>query len=120
MSDQNVKGKSKYEAPILVPLGGIAKGSGVCSAGSAVVGGNWGGIGTCTVGTCFDALFPGITDCAPGANATQDCTAGPTAERDCTMGTCALRNCTAGVAATGPTCSAGDHAASCTAGAFQV
>ena len=107
MSDQNVKGKSKYESPILVPLGEIAKGSGVCSVGSAVVGGNWGGIGTCTVGTCFDALFPGITDCTAGPNATQDCSAGPTANRDCTAGTCALRDCTAGTAATDVTCSAG-------------
>jgi hypothetical protein len=91
---------SKYESPVLVPLGEMAKGSGVCSAGSSVTGNKWDQIGTCTVGACFDPAYPGITDCTPGYTATQDCTAGPTANRDCTAGTCALRACTAGTAAT--------------------
>ena len=103
MSNQKTEGKSKYESPVLVPLGEMAKGSGVCSAGSSVVGGNWGDIGNCTAGTC---VSPGITDCAAGAAATQDCTAGPTANRDCTAGTCALRACAAGTAATSA-CAAG-------------
>ncbi len=94
MSDHNAKGKPKYESPILVPLGEIAKGSGVCSVGSAVAGGvPWGDIGTCAVGPC---VLPGITDCAAGGDASNDCTAGPTASRDCSAGTCALRACTAG------------------------
>lgn len=103
MSDRNAKRKSKYESPILVPLGEMAKGSGVCSVGSSVTGAPWDEIGTCTAGTC---VSPGITDCAPGYTATQDCTAGPTANRDCSAGTCALRACTAGTAATSA-CTAG-------------
>jgi len=91
---------SKYESPVLVPLGEMAKGSGACTGGTSVV----------------------TPACAPGAAdaATLDCTAGPTATRDCTAGLSALRDCTAGTAATGTTCSAGDHAASCTGGSLQV
>ncbi len=37
MSEQNDKGKSKYESPILVPLGEMAKGSGACTMGSSVI-----------------------------------------------------------------------------------
>jgi hypothetical protein len=100
MAGQNAKGKLKYESPILVPLGEMAKGSGVCTVGSSVA----------------------VVACSPGPAdaAVIDCTAGPTATRDCTAGTTALRDCTAGVAATGTTCSAGDHAASCTAGSLHV
>ena len=91
---------SKYESPILVPLGEMAKGSGVCEVGTSVV------APACVAGAADSAVI--------------DCTAGLTAERDCTAGTAALRDCTAGVAATGTTCSAGDHAVSCTAGSMQV
>ena len=100
MSGQNVKGKSKYESPILVPLGEMARGSGVCEAGSAVV----------------------AVDCVTGeADAgTIDCTAGPTATRDCTAGTAAERNCTAGVSAI-PACSLGTAATlACTDGGQEV
>lgn len=96
---------SKYESPILVPLGEMAKGSGVCSAGSSVTGGvPWGDTTTCTVGTCVTV---GTIDCSAGNTAQQDCSEGTQASRDCTAGTCALRDCTAGVNATGTTCSAG-------------
>jgi hypothetical protein len=73
MSDQNVKGKSKYESPILVPLGEMAKGFGeaACAPGS-------GG------------------DCTAGPTATRDCTAGPNALRACTQGDAATVGCTAG------------------------
>ena len=88
---------SKYESPVLVPLGEMAKGSGVCSVGSSVV------APTCDTGTTDSAVI--------------DCTAGPTAVRDCTAGTAALRDCTAGVSATGSTCSQGGHASpTCTGG----
>jgi hypothetical protein len=108
MSDQNAKGKSKYESPILVPLGEMAKGSGVCSTGSSVAGGvPWGDVTNCTVGACFASITPGITDCTGGGTASQDCTAGPNAGRDCTAGVCALRACTAGTAATTGGCAAG-------------
>lgn len=106
MSNQDTGGKSKYESPILVPLGEMAKGSGVCGAGSSVVGGAWGGgVTTCFAGACVNP-GGGTTDCTAGAAATQDCSAGPTAMRDCTAGTCALRACTAGTAATSA-CTAG-------------
>lgn len=94
----SANGKSKYEAPILVPLGELAKGSGVCAAGSSVVGAPWENVDVCTAGACVNP-GAGATDCTPGFTATQDCTAGPTAARDCTAGTCALRACSAGTAA---------------------
>jgi len=91
---------SKYESPILAPLGAMAKGSGLCEAGSGV-------------------LPPG---CVPGAAdaAVIDCTAGSTAVRDCTAGTAALNNCSQGVSAL-PACTAGDSATgACTAGGAEV
>jgi hypothetical protein len=87
----NTNSKKKYETPPVVFLGSAAKGSGICSVGAVV-------------------SDPSIIDC----------TEGPTATRDCTAGTTAYRDCTAGVSATGTTCSAGDHALSCTAGAVHV
>ncbi len=96
MSSQNAKGKSKYESPILVPLGEMAKGSGLCEAGSSVA----------------------PVACSPGAADTGalDCTAGSTATRDCTAGTAAVRNCSQGVSAI-PACTAGNSATgACTAG----
>jgi hypothetical protein len=96
MSDQNARGKSKYESPILVPLGEMAKGSGVCTTGSSVV---------------APACSPGASDAAA-----VDCTAGVTATRDCTAGTSATRNCSQGVSAI-PACTAGNAATgACTAG----
>lgn len=62
MSKKDERTKPKYEAPILVPLGEMAKGSGACSAGS-------GDTGSCTAGGA--AL---IACTAGGAAAT--CTAG--------------------------------------------
>lgn len=101
MSGQNAKGKSKYESPILVPLGEMARGSGACEAGSSVVAG---------------------TACAEGAAdaGTIDCTAGPTAVRDCTAGTAATRDCSQGVSATNA-CSAGESALpACTNGTIAT
>lgn len=92
-----------YASPILVPLGALAKGSGQCTAGSAVIpGDDDDGGGGGEPGTCVNTG----TDCTAGATATNDCTAGPTACRDCSAGTAAVRACTAGTAAT----------AGCTAG----
>lgn len=76
----------KYESPILIPLGEMAKGSGLCETGSSVA------PVTCTVGDADAAVL----DCTAGYTATQDCSAGPTATRDCTAGTAALNACTAG------------------------
>lgn len=103
MSGQNAKGKSKYESPILVPLGEMARGSGVCAGGSSVV-----NTMTCSPGAADVALacscggtptYNTGADCTAGYYATQDCTAGPTANRNCTAGTCAQTACTAGTAA---------------------
>jgi hypothetical protein len=86
------KEKLVYASPILIPLGALAKGSGQCTAGSAVI--------------PHEECVNTGTDCTAGATATNDCTAGPTACRDCSSGTAAVRDCTAGTAAT----------AGCTAG----
>lgn len=87
---------SKYESPILAPLGAMAKGSGLCEVGSGVV---------------APACEPGAAD-----SAVIDCTAGSTAARDCSEGTAATNNCTAGVNAI-PACTAGNSATgACTAG----
>lgn len=97
MSGQSSK---KYESPILVPLGEMAKGSGLCEAGSSVA----------------------PVACSPGAAdaAVLDCTAGLTATRDCTAGTAAVRNCSQGVSAI-PACTAGTSATdACTAGGANV
>ena len=71
------KKKSTYQAPILVPLGEMAKGSGVCAAGSSVI--------------------PAAV-CAAGAADAADCTAGVNALNACSEGTAALAACTAGIA----------------------
>jgi hypothetical protein len=101
MSDKNVKGKLKYESPILVSLGGMGKGTGAdcTAAGLSAVGycsatGTWahGGAGYCTT----------------GASAGDYCTSvGTTA----TLGGCTTTGVSAGAACTG-----GGTAAPCGAG----
>ena len=99
MPDKNVKGKSKYEAPILVPLGEMAKGSGACGAGSS------GLPEACSAGTGVEV-------------SPINCTAGTTATTACTAGATAQTACTAGPANNGATCSAGGSASpTCTGGA---
>jgi len=101
MSDQNATGKSKYETPILVSLGGVAKGAGAncvpgatatgyCSAGNGATGSG----AYCSAGT--------------GANGGY-CTAGVTAADYCTSsGTVAtLGACTTSGFGAGAGCSAG-------------
>lgn len=87
---------AKYESPILVSLGGMAKGSGACTTGSAYAGVcvyNPGGDapytdpGNCTVGGLPNGY------CSAGTTATQlgssYCSAGSTASDYCTAGNCA-------------------------------
>lgn len=101
MSNNNVKMKSQYESPILVPLGEMAKGSGVCTTGSSVV------PVLCTAGAA-DAGAVGASDCTAGSGATSACTAGNTAQTACTAGPTNI----------GGTCSAGGQAnPTCTGGA---
>ena len=97
MSNQNAKGKLKYEAPVLASLGAMGKGAGVdCSAGSNAV-------GLCHAGT----------SASPG-----DCTSGTTAGSFCTsVGNSAQTACTAGNTAVSANCSGGSlPGAGCTAG----
>ena len=95
MPDQNAKGKSKYESPVLVLLGGVAKGAGVdCVPGAAAV-------GYCSPGTTANG---GAGYCSPGSNAQPGyCTAGITAGDYCTssgtvatLGACITSGFTAG------------------------
>jgi hypothetical protein len=101
MSNQNVNAKPNYESPILVPLGEIAKGSGLCATGSAVA--------------------PTLCAAGGGDAGVIDCTAGQTAARSCTQGATAKTACTAGPVNIGGTCSAGGQAnPTCTGGATPV
>ncbi|MBF0502087.1 MAG: hypothetical protein HQM09_18250 [Candidatus Riflebacteria bacterium] len=63
MTDPNSRKKLKYESPILVPLGLLARGSGACTAGS-------GDTDTCTAGGLA------LTACTAGNSAHAGCTAG--------------------------------------------
>jgi len=86
----------KYESPILSSLGEMAKGSGLCEAGTGVV------APVCVPG----ALDSAVIDCTAGLTATRDCTAGTAALNNCSQGVSAIPACTAGIAATGA-CTAG-------------
>ena len=55
MPGQNTKGKSKYESPVLVPLGELARGSGACGGGSSVI-----------APSCSPGSFVGNPVCSPG------------------------------------------------------
>jgi hypothetical protein len=72
MVDKEKKTKPKYEAPIVVPLGEMARGAGDCSPGS-------GDTGTCT---------------SVGGAATGTCTHGVSASATCTNGVSAITTCT--------------------------
>ncbi len=77
MSDQNATGKPKYESPVIIPLGEMAKGTGQgeCVAGSSAA-------SNCRGGTSAN---PGY--CQAGPNATPGyCHAGDNALADCTAG----------------------------------
>ena len=79
--------KSRYETPVMFDLGSMAKGSGVCTDGSA-----------------------------PSINPI-DCTAGGTATNACTAGDSAQFACSAGLTNVGATCSRGGFAdPTCTGG----
>ena len=74
MSSKNAKDKTKYESPVLVPLGEMAKGSGDCVAGTSDV-------VDCTAGTaalnnCTDAGVAALVACTAGNSAITACTAG--------------------------------------------
>ena len=85
MSDKNTGRKLKYEAPVMIPLGTLARGLGYCSTGSGASDGY----------------------CEPGAAAAAYCTAGIAAGTACTQGGAALTAaCTAGDSAVGA-CTAG-------------
>ena len=111
MSDKNLKGKSKYESPILVPLGEMAKGAGSCSTGSS------GAPEVCNTG---GTVTPSPPACTAGVTASTTCTAGGLATGACTMGTSATSACSAGNN-TLPACTAGTIATgACTAGGVKA
>lgn len=119
MLDQNIKGKLKYESPIIVPLGEMARGSGLCATGSSVAPGancaTGGADAGCSVGSSNVPACSagGAVDAAP-----INCTAGSNATDACTAGNSANVACTAGPANNGATCSAGGSASpTCTGGA---
>jgi len=70
--------KPRYEPPVMIYLGNMAKGSGQ----------------------------PPV-DCTAGPSAINNCTAGGNAQTACSAGTSAVQSCTDGVAATVVTCSGG-------------
>ncbi len=74
MSNNEKSAQPKYEAPILVPLGEMAKGAGACVAGS-------GDRGDCTMGGLADnACTAGPVNnggtCSAGGSASPTCTGG--------------------------------------------
>ena len=107
MSDQTEKGKPKYESPIVVPLGEMAKGAGtggaLCAAGASPLGpGNYCAAGPVTVSAGLPGYCEAGGDASPGY---------------CTAGTTAATACTAGTTASGAACTAGTMAgAACTLG----
>jgi hypothetical protein len=86
MSNQNAKGKPKYESPIIVPLGEMAIGSGACSTGSGVV------CGPYAATVCSNTGSSPVDYCDAGVCATQQsasyCSEGTTASTTayCTAG----------------------------------
>jgi hypothetical protein len=110
MSDQNARGKPKYESPVLVPLGELAKGSGICVIGSSVSGvdSGPGGPPVCSTGP---SVGTGGPYCAAGPSTSGIpgyCTAGTTASIGaCTSGATAETACTAGGTAITAACSSG-------------
>ncbi len=88
--------KAKYESPIIVPLGEMARGSGACETGSSVI----------PAGCAAGAADSAVIDCTAGVTATQDCTAGTAALNACSQGVSAIPACTAGVSASSA-CTAG-------------
>ena len=75
MSDNEKKTKPKYEAPTVVPLGGMAKGAGYCAIGSGDTTDycTSGGLNTvaCTAGPFSDG-----STCSAGGSAAPTCTGG--------------------------------------------
>lgn len=63
MSNNEKRTKPKYETPIVVNLGEMARGAGACSAGTA-----------------------DVVDCSAGTAALNACTAGVSAVNGCTAG----------------------------------
>ena len=62
MSDNEKRTKPKYEAPIIVPLGELARGAGACDPGSS------------DVTTCTQFGGAALATCTNGASAAVTCT----------------------------------------------
>jgi len=87
MSNQNAKGKLKYEAPILMSLGEMGKGAGAdCSVGSSAL------TGYCRAGSTASPL-----DCTSvGTSAGAYCSAGTSAQTYCSAGNTAVTEACSG------------------------
>ncbi len=99
MSNQNAKGKLKYEAPALVALGEMGKGLGACSGGSSAA-------TSCSTGSGVNGYCTSVGSVTIGPPGY--CTAGTTATGGyCTSnGTTAGAACTTNGATAGAACSA--------------
>ncbi len=94
------EGKMKYTSPVLVPLGALAKGSGVCVTGSVPGNGNGNDEnGPCSGGNGRAGPY-GTTTCSEGASPVDYCSSGTCATRlgasYCTAGFTAGSYCEAG------------------------
>jgi hypothetical protein len=111
MSHDEKSTKLKYESPVIVPLGGMAKGSGTCNTGSAAFDTSVGNDGPYGATTCSTGTQP--TDyCSPGTYADQ------TGSAYCSAGVHAANYCTAGTqASASASCKEGNSGAACNNGA---
>jgi hypothetical protein len=113
MSHDEKSAKSKYESPVIVPLGGMAKGSGNCAPGSSAFDTNVGNDGPYGLKTCSTGTTP-IDYCSPGTYADRTgsayCSAGVTAADYCTAGTQAGAKSTCKAGNSGGVCNNGSSA----------
>ncbi|MHB8837179.1 MAG: hypothetical protein ACYC9Y_15925 [Candidatus Methylomirabilia bacterium] len=65
MSDTEKKAKPEYEAPVIVPLGDLARGTGYCAPGSSA-----------SDGYCTAGIFAASACTAGGTASAAACTAG--------------------------------------------
>ena len=117
MSKHDDGKKLKYESPVIVPFGAMAKGSGDCEAGSTPA------VGLCVYEPGKDGPY-GSEACDAGGLPVDYCQAGTTATAQggsfCEAGTEASDYCSAGTCAPGPAgyCTDGTEAGDyCEAGA---
>jgi|APFre7841882654_1041346.scaffolds.fasta_scaffold196622_2 hypothetical protein len=85
MSENKRTNKPRYESPVALPLGEMAKGSGDCSTGSVVTVGLRCSDGNKTSMECLEGGAAGV-DCTEGGAAGVSCTGLGGAAASCTLG----------------------------------